>query len=138
MDYVRRNESDIWEGFEGTYVRQLCSQRSYAYSVVSFDVFHSLHCLNQLRKRLSPEYYPPSHLHGRVHDMHCIDHLRQVLQCSSVASIIPSLYRPTIGMQYSDAGQPHVCRNFEAIHNYTRERFTVKGHGLSEWRDIVY
>ncbi|KXS98423.1 hypothetical protein AC578_1777, partial [Pseudocercospora eumusae] len=72
-----------------------------------FDTFHSLHCLNEIRKRLSPDYYPRTPSHGPIHDQHCIDHIRQVLQCLSVASIIPSLYRPTIDIQYSDAAQPH-------------------------------
>jgi hypothetical protein len=30
--------------------------------VVLLDVFHSLHCLNEIRKSLHPEYYTPYHL----------------------------------------------------------------------------
>ncbi|EWG41480.1 hypothetical protein FVEG_03591 [Fusarium verticillioides 7600] len=35
-----------------------------------FDMFHTLHCINELRKALRPEYYPPkSHtLHGALHN----------------------------------------------------------------------
>ncbi|KAF4336145.1 Tat pathway signal sequence [Fusarium beomiforme] len=35
-----------------------------------FDVFHTLHCINELRKALRPDYYPPkSHtLHGALHN----------------------------------------------------------------------
>ncbi|KAF7194472.1 hypothetical protein HII31_04277 [Pseudocercospora fuligena] len=102
-----------------------------------FDTFHSLHCLNELRKRFNPEFYPPTELHGPIHDQHCINHLRQVLQCSSEATIIPSLYRPTIGIQYSDAAaQTHVCRDFRAMFNFTRERYSRLQNGvLTEWRE---
>ncbi|KXT15651.1 hypothetical protein AC579_6141 [Pseudocercospora musae] len=98
-----------------------------------FDTFHSLHCLNEIRKRLNPEYYPRTPTHGPIHDQHCIDHIRQVLQCLSVASIIPSLYRPTIDIQYSDAAQPHVCRDFNKLHNYTRERYSRRVKPM-DWR----
>ncbi|EME78256.1 uncharacterized protein MYCFIDRAFT_157089 [Pseudocercospora fijiensis CIRAD86] len=102
-----------------------------------FDTFHSLHCLNELRKRFYPEFYPPDGFHGPVHDYHCINHLRQVLQCSSVATIIPSLWRPTVKIQYSDAAQPHVCRDFQAMHNFTRQRYERLGDGaLKDWKEI--
>ncbi|KAF5702304.1 hypothetical protein FMUND_13539 [Fusarium mundagurra] len=32
-----------------------------------FDVFHSLHCLNQIRKALYPDYYLPTVFHGIEH-----------------------------------------------------------------------
>lgn len=30
--------------------------------VVLLDVFHSMHCLNEIRKALHPTYYPPYHV----------------------------------------------------------------------------
>ncbi|SMR53755.1 unnamed protein product [Zymoseptoria tritici ST99CH_3D1] len=121
MDYILHDHDGTVGGFLG-----------------GFDVFHSLHCLNELRKKLSNSNNYYTKLRGKLHDMHCINHLRQALQCASVASIIPSLYRPTLDNQYSDAGQPHVCRDIGAIHNYTRKRVADSGTSVMEWRNMVY
>jgi hypothetical protein len=32
------------------------------YYAVLLDIFHSMHCLNEIRKSLHPEYYAPYHL----------------------------------------------------------------------------
>ena len=54
--------------------------------IVMRSVFHQLHCLDNLRKSIHPEYYQedddPMHLNYE-HYMHCIDSLRQSLMCFS-------------------------------------------------------
>ncbi|KXS98427.1 hypothetical protein AC578_1757 [Pseudocercospora eumusae] len=89
-----------------------------------FDSFHILHCLNMIRKRLSPEYYAGSmpHFGGVEHDMHCIDQIRQRLQCSAVGTAIPSRYSPEMKAMYVDSAQIHTCRKFENLLQYTRSR----------------
>ncbi|KAF5627486.1 hypothetical protein F52700_8412 [Fusarium sp. NRRL 52700] len=49
--------------------REFVDQNMGGYTA-GFDMFHTLHCINELRKALRPEYYPPkSHtLHGALHN----------------------------------------------------------------------
>ena len=48
-----------------------------------------LHCLNRLRKRLYPEKYAPDMSEeGVLHAEHCVESLRQSLQCHSDTATI--------------------------------------------------
>ncbi|KXT15673.1 hypothetical protein AC579_6114 [Pseudocercospora musae] len=89
-----------------------------------FDTFHILHCLNMIRKRLSPEYYAGSmpHFGGAEHDMHCIEQIRQRIQCSAPGTAIPTRYSPDMKAMYVDSAQIHTCRKFENLWQYTRSR----------------
>ncbi|KAK6829625.1 hypothetical protein PG989_010818 [Apiospora arundinis] len=92
--------------------------------VVSFSVFHDLHCLNGLRKRLFPEYYTQFALENRTkndvkHIMHCIDALRQSTLCHSDLSIIP--FQETNRAYEPKIVGAHVCRNFEVIQDWARD-----------------
>ncbi|KAI0112531.1 hypothetical protein GGR51DRAFT_507383 [Nemania sp. FL0031] len=91
------------------------------------EVFHSLHCLNRLRQALYPEVYShiftdPDGPHMEDHVGHCINHLRQSIQCHS--DLTP--------MQWVQAGNKiilstktrHTCRNFEKIHAWASSRRT--------------
>lgn len=52
------------------------------------DVFHQLHCLNMVRKRFDPDYYPaedPPRL-SNMHRDHCLDYIRQSLMCHADAT----------------------------------------------------
>lgn len=42
--------------------------------IVLLDIFHSLHCLNSLRKSLHPEYYPPSYLRHNMTEEDALRH----------------------------------------------------------------
>jgi hypothetical protein len=58
--------------------------------VVQVDVFHQIHCLNELRKEIYYDHYyaqPPSALH-RDHKSHCIHMLLQNLMCHADLDII--------------------------------------------------
>ncbi|KAE9407413.1 hypothetical protein BT96DRAFT_809589, partial [Gymnopus androsaceus JB14] len=100
--------------------------------VFGIDVFHQLHCLNKIRKALSPDYYGSSITESKevheVHMTHCLNSIRQSLQCSGDISPIPfnvqpfkfsskSLFLPTFNVLHS-------CRNFGKIQEWTRERWT--------------
>ncbi|KAF5322860.1 hypothetical protein D9619_001247 [Psilocybe cf. subviscida] len=54
--------------------------------LASLSVVHHLHCLNNIRKSMWPEYYPHFDIHRNEHmfshQMHCIDLLRQVHMCN--------------------------------------------------------
>jgi len=58
---------------------------------ILLNVFHQLHCLNMLRKRLYDKTdYPPDHeTMGMEHMEHCYDSLRQSLMCSADLTPLP-------------------------------------------------
>ncbi|KAK3956143.1 hypothetical protein QBC32DRAFT_367251 [Pseudoneurospora amorphoporcata] len=80
--------------------------------VAGFDVFHTLHCLNNIRKELNPQFYPPktSHHHrrssspetARLHQDHGIEQIRQYIMCSGDMTPIPTKYYPSLGRNYVD------------------------------------
>ena len=43
--------------------------------VILLDIFHSLHCLNEIRKSLHPEYYPPYHVRMDTTEKLAMGHL---------------------------------------------------------------
>ena len=45
------------------------------YYVILLDIFHSMHCLNEIRKSLHPEYYLPYHLRMNTTEEKAIMHL---------------------------------------------------------------
>ncbi|KAK8094990.1 hypothetical protein PG997_001675 [Apiospora hydei] len=90
--------------------------------VIQLNVFHQLHCLNMLRKRLySKTDYPPDHeLMGIEHLEHCYDALRQSLMCS--ADITPLPWRWVEQMQEAKevAQVAHTCRDFDVIREWAK------------------
>ncbi|KIN09126.1 hypothetical protein OIDMADRAFT_23838 [Oidiodendron maius Zn] len=88
----------------------------------TLDMFHCLHCLNQLRKALRRDYYPEEKYRGTVHQLHCIDHLRQVIMCQGTSVISPSEWHDHRG-QYINPKQLHTCRNFEKLHEFSKARY---------------
>ncbi|ENH98542.1 hypothetical protein COCC4DRAFT_67259 [Bipolaris maydis ATCC 48331] len=88
-----------------------------------FDVFHILHYLNHIRMALHPDYYNLDSLHGLVHQLHCIDHIRQSLQYSASITISPTRFRPSIRHNYVESKQLQTCQNFGSIRQFAWERY---------------
>jgi len=96
---------------------------------VSLSVFHQLHCLNTVRKGLSPEYYTdpvagtlagvkledwPEHL------SHCLDGIRQSLMCSADISLVVWQW-----IESQETASPrmdviHSCRNYDKIADWAK------------------
>ncbi|KAF2245941.1 hypothetical protein BU26DRAFT_607235 [Trematosphaeria pertusa] len=99
--------------------------------MVGIDVFHQLHCLNVLRRSFYPQRYrgmgmwhPNGTLNmlGWVHIDHCIESLRQSLQCSADIAPIPFTWMPERKYMLLRMDTYHRCRDFDALHAWTRER----------------
>ncbi|KAJ4424905.1 hypothetical protein N0V82_000408 [Gnomoniopsis sp. IMI 355080] len=88
-----------------------------------FDVFHQLHCLNQIRQALHRDIYPEVPIHGAVHTEHCINHLRQAIMCWGTTTVIPTKYFPGYRSTYVVTDAVHTCRAFDPIRELTKERF---------------
>ncbi|KAE9367280.1 hypothetical protein N431DRAFT_472280 [Stipitochalara longipes BDJ] len=95
---------------------------------MSLDAYHSFHCLNSVRKAVDPQYYNPDGKHTyfyRRHLDHCIDYLRQVIQCQSDLTPLTYYHEPRYNTSIPIFGQPHTCRDFSKINQWARER---EGH----------
>lgn len=96
------------------------------------EVMHSLHCLNTLRKALSPEYYGGgqhfAHTRLSLHLEHCFEQVRQSIQCAG--DLTPVVLRP-LGedSQITVVGTPmaHTCRSWDALRTWYTQRGSVHG-----------
>ncbi|THU86392.1 hypothetical protein K435DRAFT_683749 [Dendrothele bispora CBS 962.96] len=88
------------------------------------DVFHTLHCLNIIRRALYPEHYQHSAENldlTRSHVNHCIDTIRQSLMCCSDVSPIVWRWNETRNLSEFRSDVVHECRNFEKIQEWAKE-----------------
>ncbi|KAH8897419.1 hypothetical protein GQ53DRAFT_838034 [Thozetella sp. PMI_491] len=101
--------------------------------LIELDVFHQLHCLNDLRKALYPDRYPgkwPYNANGTVnynsitfmHWDHCIDALRQSLMCHGDISPLPFHINHINDNLVAELVTRHTCRDFGKIQQWARDR----------------
>ncbi|KAJ6574645.1 hypothetical protein B0H19DRAFT_1125057 [Mycena capillaripes] len=92
--------------------------------MLALDVFHELHCLDEIRKAMYPDYYArTSEGINTNHMKHCLSSLRQSIMCTADIS--------TIVWQWSEKSQAakersdilHTCRDFTKIQDWGREHF---------------
>ncbi|KXJ86420.1 hypothetical protein Micbo1qcDRAFT_140322 [Microdochium bolleyi] len=107
--------------------------------VAGFDVFHTLHCLNNIRKALDPLHYPAGHAHNHsaaargnpandaLHQDHCLEQLRQYIMCSGDMTPLPTKFYPGLGRNYVDSDVEHTCRDFNALHDWVMNRYEGPG-----------
>lgn len=57
-----------------------------------------------------------------AHTEHCLDSIRQHIQCYGSTTLIPTRWRETAGRQYIDSDQEHVCRDFSYLRKFVRAR----------------
>ncbi|KAL9624357.1 MAG: hypothetical protein Q9160_001319 [Pyrenula sp. 1 TL-2023] len=99
----------------------------------SLDMFHTLHCLDHIRKSLYPEHYHQKSLHGWIHNGHCIDHIRQQIMCQGDLTPLPSQYFESVGENYLDSDREHTCRDFSQIREWVHLRYNQSLTGEEEW-----
>lgn len=85
---------------------------------IQVDVFHQVHCLNEIRKEMhSDHYYKGSSrtaLHI-AHKKHCLHMLLQNLMCQANVDVITHDWVETTSRPYADFNIFHQCRDFEAL-----------------------
>ncbi|KAI0146669.1 hypothetical protein BJ166DRAFT_538323 [Pestalotiopsis sp. NC0098] len=97
--------------------------------LIGLDVFHQLHCLDNIRRGLWPDRYRHEDYMGgqgmsllsAKHLDHCVDQIRQVIMCASDVS--------TNWLRWDEEWQSnmppgftyHSCRNFDAVVDWARE-----------------
>ncbi|KAK7687809.1 hypothetical protein QCA50_009028 [Cerrena zonata] len=104
--------------------------------LVEISVFHSLHCLNTMRKALRADYYTDpatgiivgfdSEEKLQEHISHCIDDLRRSLQCGSDVSAIVWHNVPGKKSPQPSMDIVHSCRNFDKIADWAKKHRVVE------------
>ncbi|KAL8868902.1 MAG: hypothetical protein Q9215_008119 [Flavoplaca cf. flavocitrina] len=93
------------------------------YYAVGLEVFHQLHCLNMIRKRIysKEKFDREDELMGMDHVEHCIDELRQSLMCTS--DITPLSWKWVEKDQEAKevADVIRTCRKFDSIRDWAQE-----------------
>jgi hypothetical protein len=98
--------------------------------LVGVDVYHALHCVDEIRKALDRDhYYNKQTKHGfpdRAHRDHCLDHLRQQLMCHADLTPIPVIWYEAHGRSFVQSDVIHTCRNWDMIQDFKNSRAAKK------------
>lgn len=99
--------------------------------IAQVEVYHQIHCLNELRKEMSSNYnyyykFPPTELHI-AHKAHCVHILLQTLMCNADVGIIThnwvhnEAYLAPKTRPFPDFNVVKKCRDFDALSRWLRE-----------------
>ncbi|KUJ24497.1 uncharacterized protein LY89DRAFT_634620 [Mollisia scopiformis] len=111
--------------------------------IVQIDVFHQIHCLNELRKEIYHDYYypdqQPDELH-REHKNHCIHMILQNLMCHADLEIIThnwvhnDLIPEPKTRPFPDFNVVKQCRDFDGILDWATQNAVKNLPG--KWNDL--
>ncbi|CZS90856.1 uncharacterized protein RAG0_01745 [Rhynchosporium agropyri] len=94
--------------------------------LLGLDVFHALHCVEQLRRALDRDHYFNKETKlaypDRDHRDHCLDHIRQQLMCHADLTPIPVIWYEGHGRSFVQSDVVHTCRNWDAVHDFVSSR----------------
>jgi hypothetical protein len=96
--------------------------------LIGLDVFHQLHCLDNVRKGLWPDRYKPEDYMGGqgmsllsdIHLDHCVDQIRQALMCASDLSTNWLFWDERTQINTAAGSTYHSCRNFDNVVEWAR------------------
>lgn len=119
---------------------------------IALDVFHNLHCLNAVRMELDKDYYGSHDHHGHVgrraqpehahetsktsveaaqrdHIDHCMNHIRQSLQCRpDFSPAAMHIFEDTDGSKFFlGNSKRHTCYDWQSIMEWAGSRKTDLG-----------
>lgn len=130
-----------WDHIVGQYIALTKSEAENIAGHVSEDhgsffavthVRHSLHCINYLRKVVYDKWYPTIRHENRPnvptfwqHADHCIEILRQTIQCQSDLTPVPHVWSEGKQMYLADTSLEHTCRDNEALIEWQSKRGAV-------------
>lgn len=89
------------------------------------DSLTNIHIQNQIRMALNPEHYNHHGMPvetGTSHTAHCLEAIRQHVQCYGSTTLVPTKWMETAERQYIDSNQEHVCRDFTYLRDFVRRR----------------
>lgn len=93
--------------------------------LATLDVFHTLHCVNKIRKLHYSDYYndPNPVEDQREHFDHCIDLLRQVIMCHGDVSLHPYQWKDDYRWPWPSMRTEHQCRNWDSLMAWSKEHY---------------
>ncbi|KAF7306548.1 hypothetical protein MIND_00446100 [Mycena indigotica] len=100
--------------------------------MLALDVFHQLHCLDEIRKAMNPDYYPhTAEGINTSHMQHCLSSLRQSIMCAS--DITPIVWQWSEGSHAAKERSDvlHTCRDFGRIHDWAQAHFAGAMQNMS-------
>ncbi|KAF4994662.1 hypothetical protein FGRMN_5659 [Fusarium graminum] len=91
--------------------------------ITSLDVYHQLHCLNDIRKMVRDYNSTEGNLERlqTMHKFHCIDSIRQSLMCNADLSLIHWYWAPQVGKNFPNATTTHICRKWSMIEEWAMQ-----------------
>lgn len=113
--------------------------------IAQVDVFHQIHCLNELRKEIhSDYYYGPDFERSTLHidhKKHCIHMLLQNLMCHADVEIIQHNWVHNAKISepqtrpFPDFNTVKMCRNFDSLLDWAKDSAVKDLRG--KWRDLI-
>lgn len=77
-------------------------------------MFHTLHCLNRIRKAIVE---PSETTQGRHHDQHCFNYVRQMVLCAANTRLNPTNHVMPSGKLATDGiGLMYECRDWDKVY----------------------
>ncbi|KAK5994225.1 hypothetical protein PT974_07668 [Cladobotryum mycophilum] len=78
-----------------------------------------------------PEHYGiNAHNAHKTHLDHCVDYLRQTIQCHSDLTPVPYWIEPETGSRTVNFGELHTCRDFGKLHEWVIPRYRSPTRGV--------
>ncbi|KAF2107808.1 hypothetical protein BDV96DRAFT_606088 [Lophiotrema nucula] len=102
----------------------------------SLAVFHGLHCVKRFHHWVHRDaYYPDLNDHDKdkllFHTEHCVDWLRQYVQCNADTTVIPFYWGSEQPIPLAIDKNKHQCMVWEPLEEWAAERsFDIFTHGL--------
>ncbi|KAK4090436.1 hypothetical protein Purlil1_5108 [Purpureocillium lilacinum] len=93
--------------------------------LATLDVFHTLHCVNKIRKSYYSDYYhdPNPLADQQEHFDHCIDLLRQVVMCHGDVSLHTYQWKEDYRWPWPSMQTEHQCRNWDKLMDWSKEHY---------------
>ncbi|KAF8865831.1 hypothetical protein BDZ45DRAFT_683824 [Acephala macrosclerotiorum] len=93
----------------------------------SLMVYHQLHCIKRIHHFTYAEHYFVNMTdiekeHLRMHNAHCLDILRQGIQCQGDATLLTMRWGKHQAIPLGDFRSPHECVNWESLDGWSKER----------------
>ncbi|KJZ80043.1 hypothetical protein HIM_00757 [Hirsutella minnesotensis 3608] len=99
--------------------------------LAGLDVFHELHCLNYVRENVFAGYYALEAKRYRdEHLFHCIDHLREIIQCHGSVAVHTFEWHSDIRFPIIKQQTTHVCRKWDPILQWAKENYPYSKDGV--------
>ncbi|KAK1834734.1 hypothetical protein QBC39DRAFT_342707 [Podospora conica] len=90
-------------------------------------VYHNLHCVQRLHRFIHLDYYFPNITEREyrllhVHNVHCLDMLRQAVMCQGDASLMTMKWGTTDPVPLANSKSPHQCVDWGALDGWAESR----------------